>query len=372
MIANTTRILNISLSKPFELEKGGDLSSIDVAYESYGKLNEKKDNAILICHPLTMDAHVSNNGDTSVEAGWWNFLVGPGQYIDTKKYFVICFNILGGCKGTTGPTSINLETGKHFGKNFPEVTMLDIVKVQKLALEQLEIEHLYAVIGGSLGGMQVLEWSVRYPEQIRKCIAIATGANLSTQGLAFDIVGRQCVMEDPDWEGGDYEVNTEKAFTGLALARMIGHITYISKNMMDKKFGRKLQKGWKDAGFNTAFAVESFLKYQSEKFIKRFDPNAYLYLSKVMDSYDLCQGYNSLAESLARSRCEYLIISFSSDWLFPPENSVDLVWALSNQGKRATYTNIETDLGHDAFLIDEPEIEMMMKLVEQFLEADHV
>jgi homoserine O-acetyltransferase len=369
MRADSSSILNIPLPQPFKLKMGGELHELNVSYETYGTLNSAKDNAILVCHPLTMDAHVTNNGDESIEAGWWNFLIGPGKPIDTNQFYVIGTNVLGGCKGTTGPTSINPLTKEPYRTDFPEVTIHDMVDVQKMVVEQLGIKKLKAVLGGSLGGMQVLEWSVRYPDWVEKSIAIATGSQLSSQGLAFDVVGRQCVLNDPKWIGGTYDTEDISGITGLALARMIGHITYISKNMMDKKFGRKLQDGRASHGFNTGFAIESFLHYNSEKFLQRFDPNAYLYLSKSMDTYDMTEGFKDLGESLSRAKSSFLIVSFSSDWLFPPGDSIELATTLSNQGKSVTYANLETDLGHDAFLIESKETEDMVKLVSSFLQS---
>jgi homoserine O-acetyltransferase/O-succinyltransferase len=365
MSSSTAKIVKLDLKEPFVLKKGEVLEEIEMAYHSFGNLNQNKDNVILVCHALTMDSQCCNIEDKESDDGWWSFMIGPNRPIDTNNFHIICVNVLGGCKGSTGPLSINPKNNEPFGRNFPQVTINDMVRTQNLLLEQLGIHHLHAVIGGSLGGMQALEWSVAFPDKLDKCIAIATGGRLSTQGLAFDIVGRQCILNDSDWQ--EENKQNDNQFTGLALARMIGHITYISKKMMDEKFGRKLQKGWKESGFNTAFAIESFLKYQSEKFIKRFDTNSYLFLTKAMDSYDLASDYDSLAESLTRVKCKFLIISMSSDWLFPPEDSIDLAWTLSKQDKEATYANITTNLGHDAFLIDDKEVAPMKNIVEAFL-----
>jgi homoserine O-acetyltransferase/O-succinyltransferase len=358
--------IKLDLKDPFKFKKGQTLSEIELAYHTFGTINQKKDNVILVCHALTMDSQCGSYEEEVEEEGWWDFMVGANKPIDTNRFHIICINVLGGCKGSTGPTTINPDTKKAYGPDFPQVTINDMVRTQNMLLEQLGINHLHAVIGGSLGGMQALEWSILFPNKLDKCIAIATGARLSTQGLAFDIVGRQCILNDPDWHSESNEKD-EQRITGLALARMIGHITYISKKMMDEKFGRKLQKGWKDSGFNTAFAIESFLKYQSEKFVKRFDATSYLYLTKAMDSYDMASGFESLADSLTRVQCKFLIISLSSDWLFPPDDSIDLAWSLSNQGKEATYANIQTNLGHDAFLIDIEEMKPMKNIVKAFL-----
>jgi homoserine O-acetyltransferase len=364
-----TRKVSLDLPEPFILKKGRQLSDIEVDLQTHGELNEDGKNAILICHPLTMDANVSNGSSPDQADGWWNFLVGPGCPVDTNRFFVICMNVIGGCHGTTGPMSTDPDTGKPFKTSFPEVTIQDMVDVQKMTLLQLGVQHLYAVVGGSLGGMQALEWSVRHPDFMTRCVAIATGPQLSSQGLAFDIVGRQCITNDPDWKQGDYDLDQGNTVSGLALARMIGHITYISKNIMDHKFGRKLQDGRSDEGFNTSFVIESFLTYNSEKFVHRFDPNSYLYISKAMDTYDLCEGFTALDDSLQRSKCDFLVVSFSSDWLFPPADSIELVTSLARIERCVHYVNIETDLGHDAFLIDAPEITHMNDLVASFLKA---
>jgi homoserine O-acetyltransferase len=352
--------LSLECQDPLFLKKGGRFSRVDVSYQTLGELNDERSNAVLICHPLTMDAKVGGEG------GWWSFMVGPGRPVDTNRFFVICTNVLGGCMGTTGPLSINPSKGIPYRTEFPEVSICDMVELQKRVLDHFGIDCCYAVMGGSLGGMQALEWSVRYPDKVKRCIAIATGVQLSSQGLAFDVVGRACITGDPAWRGGHYELE-QGDVQGLALARMIGHITYISKNIMEERFGRKLQDGRDDDGFNTAFAVESFLRYNSEKFIQRFDPNSYLYLSKAMDTFDLSEDFCSLDESLRRSTCEFLLVSFSSDWLFPPSDSIEIANSLARLGRRVSYTDIETDLGHDAFLIDGDETKHMADLVHAFL-----
>lgn len=368
MPGNTTRHLDLSLEQPFRLEDGGELREIRVAYESYGKMHDEGANTILLCHALTMDAHVTDNGDESLDPGWWNFFVGPGKAIDTTRYHVLCFNVLGGCMGTTGPASINPDSGEVYRTDFPNITIEDMVRVQKLALDHLGIRRLFAVIGGSLGGMQTLEWTVRYPDFLRHAVVIASGACLSTQGLAFDIVGRECIVNDPDWNNGHYDPSSPGAMTGLASARMIGHITYITKQVMETKFGRRLQEGMIEKDFSTAFAIESFLRYQGEKFVKRFDPNSYLYITKAMDTYDLKEENKSLSESLQAVQCDTLLISYSSDWLFPPDNSREVALALSKAGKPASHICIETDLGHDAFLVnDEKGAVLLEKLIRAFL-----
>ena len=363
----TSKIIQLPLKEPLVLKKGGILEKLEISFQTHGQLNKDKNNAILICHALTGDAHVSDGGNSHSPPGWWNFLVGPGRPVDTNRFFVVCCNVLGGCKGTTGPLSIHPKSKEMYRTSFPDISISDMVMVQKMLLDELGVFSCYAVIGGSLGGMQALEWSVRYPDKVQRCIAIATGSQLSSQGLAFDIVGRECITGDPSWKNGQYDLEQGIYVKGLALARMIGHITYISKNIMEEKFGRRLQDGKSDVGFNTAFAIESFLQYNGEKFIQRFDPNSYLYLTKAMDTYDLSEGFASLDESLARSVCLTLVISFSSDWLFTPEDSIQLASTLARLGRKVTYSNIQTDLGHDAFLIDAPEISHMKDLVHRFL-----
>lgn len=369
MQAHTTKVIKLELEKPLPLKRGQFLNGLDVAYETYGELNATADNAVLICHALTMDAHVTNNGDENVQPGWWNFFVGPGKSIDTNKFFVVCFNVLGGCKGTTGPLSLHPTTGKPYLTGFPIITVEDMVSVQHLALAKLGVPRLHAVVGGSLGGMQALEWSVRYPGEVNRVIAMATGANLSPQGLAFDVIGRQSITNDPEWKQGLYSNEDVKNIMGLKLARMIGHITYISKNAMEFKFGRELQQGMTENIFNTRFSIESFLHYQADKFAQRFDPNSYLYLTKAMDLYDLKEGFESLTQSISRSNSSFLLLSYSSDWLFPPENSKDLAMALVHSGNRVSSVTIDTDMGHDAFLLETPD-HIQDLLVEAFLGAE--
>lgn len=358
----------LHLETPLPLKEGGRLEGLDLAYETFGTLNEDRSNAILVCHPLTMDAHVAD-GEGEKGSGWWSFLIGPGCPIDTRHNFILCSNVLGGCKGSTGPLTTNPATGEAYRTDFPEICIEDMVDAQKHLVDHFGITRLRAVVGGSLGGMQALEWSLRYPNMVGKCIAIATGPRLSSQGLAFDVVGRRCITSDPDWKRGHYPLDGQHTVMGLALARMIGHITYISKNIMDRKFGRTLQEGRSGEGFNTAFAVESFLQYNSEKFIKRFDPNSYLYLSKAMNTFDLSGEEDDLRERIQKSEAEFLLVSFSSDWLFPPQDTTTLATKLVQCSKRVTTANIETDLGHDAFLIDAEEVQPMKELVHHFLEG---
>lgn len=348
-----------------ELESGRKLGPITLAYETYGELSPTKDNAILIAHALSGDAHVAGyHSPDDEKPGWWDIMVGPGKAFDTEKYFVICSNVIGGCKGSTGPSSINPNTGRPYGLQFPVVTIKDMVNAQKALIDHLGIERLLCVAGGSMGGMQVLQWTVSYPHAVRLAIPIATTARLSAQAIAFDEVGRQAIMSDPDWMGGDYYGKTIP-HRGLAIARMIGHITYLSDKSMHQKFARRLQEK-EEYGYDfvTDFQVESYLRYKGDSFVKRFDANSYLYITKAMDYFDLAQGYGSLKQAFAGVKAKFLVISFSSDWLFPSYQSKEIVTALRQNDIDAIYTEIQTDYGHDAFLL---ESEQLSNLISNFL-----
>ena len=350
------------------LSSGERLNEIVVAYETYGKLAHNKKNAIYICHALTGDAHVAHYHDVNdQDPGWWDPMVGPGKAIDTNKFFVISSNILGGCKGTTGPSSIDPASGKPYGIGFPLVTIKDAVNVQKLLLDQLEISELYCVIGGSMGGMQALEWSISYPNYVKRCVCIASAISLTSQALAFDIIGRQSIESDPKWNGGNYYERGEKPVKGLSRARQIGHVTYLSPSSMNRKFGRDHQ-GDKSAilpsKFTTEFQVESYLNYQGNKFGKRFDANSYLYVSRMMDMFDLADEYGSIEKAFEHTHCHFLIISISSDWLFPPCQSLEIVSALISNRKPVSYFQLNSNDGHDAFLI---EYDTLAPGVEAFL-----
>jgi len=335
------------------LECGQTLGPIDVAYQTYGELNEQRDNAILICHALSGDAHVAGrHHPEDAKLGWWDIMVGPGKPIDTDKYFVICSNCLGGCMGTTGPSSVNPKTGKPYALAFPMITIRDMVDLQRHLLDYLGIEKLLAVIGGSMGGMQVLEWSVRYPDRVEAAIPIATTARLSAQGIAFNAVGRNAILRDENFQQGDY-YHSQYPSIGLAMARMVGHITYLSEEAMHQKFGRRLQFANNyQYDFDNEFSVETYLDYQGTRFVDRFDANTYLYFSKAMDYYDLGQTFGSLEKTFERVRSRFLVISFSSDWLFPPRQSRELVDALIHAGKDVAYCQIDCPFGHDAFLLE--------------------
>lgn len=348
------------------LECGRALGPITLAYETYGKLSESGDNAILIAHALSGDAHAAGyNSPDEDKPGWWDIMIGPGKCFDTDKYFIVCSNIIGGCKGSTGPGSINPKTERPYGLSFPVVTIKDMVNAQKVLLDHLGIDRLLCVVGGSMGGMQVLQWAVSYPEMVRLAIPIATTARLSAQAIAFDEVGRQAIMSDPDWMAGEYYGKTTP-HRGLSIARMIGHITYLSDKSMHNKFARRLQdKAEYGYDFVTDFQVESYLRYKGDSFVKRFDANSYLYITKAMDYFDLSQPSGSLGKALSGVKSKFLVVSFSSDWLFPSYQSKEIVSALRQNNTDAIYTEIQTDYGHDAFLL---ESEQLGRLISNFLE----
>lgn len=358
------------------LERGGVLPQVEVCYETCGTLARDRSNVVYICHALTGDAHVAGiRPGQSEPDGWWEGMIGPGRGIDTRFYHVVCANILGGCKGTTGPRSIDPATGRPYGSRFPAITVRDIVTVQRLLLQQLGIEQLAAVVGGSFGGMQVLEWGVLFPGHVERCIVIAAAARLNTQALAFDIVGRSAITQDPDWQGGDYYGQARRQpVSGLAQARRIAHITYLSQEMMADKFGRDRRPEWVNAGpdfqaeaqrlFRTTFEVESYLDHQGAKFVERFDANSYLQITRAMDEYDLIERCGSLAEAFAPTRSRFLIVALSGDWLFTPEQSEAMVEALVKLGKPVSYCHLDAPAGHDAFLTH---IEQLAPVIRAFL-----
>ncbi len=353
------------------LESGLELGPITIAYETLGQLNGAKDNAILICHALTGDSHVAGqycDDPPDTPPGWWNFMVGPGKGIDTDRYFVICCNVLGSCMGSTGPASINPATDKPYGLDFPMVTIGDMVDSQKQLLNHLGIRQLYSVIGGSVGGMQVLEWCVRYPEMVRSAIPIATTMRHSALAIAFNEVARQAIMADPSWNKGSYYEGSGPHH-GLAVARMIGHVTYLSDEAMRKKFGRQLQNK-EDFSFNFGgdFQVESYLRYQGSKFVKRFDANSVLYLTKAADYFDLKNVENTVESlnDLSHKQSKFLVISYTSDWLYPTYQARELVQALKRSRQDVSFCEIEADCGHDAFLIEDSRL---TNLIRGFLDG---
>ena len=352
-IVATKKIRVIEADDPLTLECGTILGPIDVAYETYGEKSNAGDNVILICHALSGNAHVAgfNNADDK-KPGWWDTMVGPGKAIDTNKYFVICSNFLGGCSGTTGPASVNPATSKPYGLDFPIITIADMVKVQKLLLDKLEVKQLLAVTGGSIGGMQVLQWAIDYPDFAKAVIPIATTSRLGAQSIAFDAVGRNAILADPNFAGGDY-IGKSPPGRGLGIARMIGHITYLSEQGMREKFGRQLRSADDYSyDFNSEFAVETYLDYQGQSFVERFDANCYLYITKAADYFDLKKRYGSLNKAFIDTKCRFLIISFASDWLFTPAQSREIVDALAANGKDVSYCDIDSPYGHDAFLLE--------------------
>jgi homoserine O-acetyltransferase len=368
-IVQTQFVRLIEPDKPLKLQSGKTLAPVDVAYETYGRLNQAGDNAILICHALSGDAHVAGfHSEDDTKPGWWDIMVGPGKGIDTEKYFVICSNFLGGCAGTTGPGSVNPETSKPYGLDFPIITIADMVKVQKLLLDRLGIKQLLAVIGGSIGGMQVLQWAIEYPDFVKAAIPIATTTHLGAQSIAFDAVGRNAILADADFAGGNYSTN-KKPDTGLGIARMIGHITYLSEEGMRKKFGRQLRNSDNYSfGFDSEFAVETYLDHQGRTFVERFDANSYLYITKAADYFDLNREFGSLPKAFENTKSKFLVISFSSDWLFTPVQSEELVNALAATGKDLSYCCIESPSGHDAFLLENEQIGL---LISGFLDSTH-
>ncbi len=368
-IVETKTVRIIEPDKPLELQCGKSLAPIDVAYETYGELNEAGDNAILICHALSGNAHVAGyNKADDKKPGWWDVMVGPGKPIDTNKYFVICSNFLGGCSGTTGPSDINPATGRPYGIDFPMITIADMVDVQKLLLDKLVIKQLLTVIGGSMGGMQVLQWAIACPDFVKSVIVIASTTRLSSQSVAFDAVGRNAILADSNFADGQYH-DKEGPGRGLAIARMIGHITYLSEESMRKKFGRELQSADDYSyDFDSEFAVETYLDYQGQTFVERFDANSYLYITRAMDYFDLAKEFGTLREAFASTTSRFLVASFSSDWLFTPAQSEEIVNTLAGIGKDVSYCSIDSSYGHDAFLL---EPERLGLLISSFIEATY-
>jgi homoserine O-acetyltransferase len=346
----------------FILESGKKIGPITLAYETYGKLNKKRTNAILVAHALSGDAHVASNPKEESTPGWWDNLIGPGKGIDTNKYFVICSNVIGGCMGSTGPSSINPQTGYEYGIDFPIISIGDIVNAQKKLIDKMGIEKLLTVIGGSMGGMQVLQWMIAYPKRIRSSIPIATTMKHTPQQIAFNEVGRQAIIADPKWKKGRY-YGSEVPAKGLAVARMIGHITYMSEVSMAKKFGRRFKSRKESHKFSAEFEVEGYLRYRGDNFVKRFDANSYLYLTKAIDYFNILNG-KRLADIFKGLKAKVLVIAFKSDWLYPAYQSQEIVKACKLSGVDTTYCEINSTYGHDAFLL---EIEEEEHLVKHFL-----
>lgn len=354
-------------TEPFQLESGATISPVTLAYETYGRLNATRTNAILLCHALSGSAHAAGlHDEEDAKPGWWDDCIGPGKAFDTNRFFIICSNVLSSCYGSSGPPSLNSATHKPYGLSFPVTTIGDMVRAQVQLINHLGIERLLCVAGGSMGGMQVLEWAAHHPERVKAAIPIATTARHSPMLIAFGEVGRQAIYADPAWNNGRYYDQPHKPDAGLAVARMVGHITYLSDASMQQKFGRRLQAREKFGyEFQTEFEVESYLKYNGSKFTERFDANSYLYVTKAMDYFDLSETTGSLAAAFHRSAAlKYLVISFTSDWLYPTYHSKEIVRALNAVGADVTYLDIESDWGHDAFLL---EVETMTNLLSSFL-----
>ncbi len=350
------------------LISGKKLGPITLAYETYGTLNEKKDNAILILHALSGSAHAAGYHSTEENnPGWWDLYIGPGKPFDTEKYFVICSNIIGGCTGSTGPCSINPATEKPYALDFPVITVNDMVNAQYHLIRHLGIERLLSVAGGSMGGMQALSWTILYPEMVKSAIPIATSARISAQGIAFNEVGRQSIINDPNWKSGNY-YGSWPPDSGLSVARMIGHITYLSERHLHERFGRKFQNPkYTEADFRTEFMIESYLHYQGAKFVNRFDANSYLYITRAIDFYDLEKDYGTLINAFEHVQANFLFISFTTDWLYPSAMSKEILKALRSNGKNVIYADIETESGHDTFLLDH---KVLQRYISNFLKSE--
>jgi len=352
--------------EPFTFESGQTLPGFTLRYETYGRLNDARDNTVLICHALSGDHHCAGHYAGDRKPGWWDNLIGPGRAVDTNRFFVVCANVLGGCVGSTGPSTIDPTTGHPYGIHFPFVTIGDMVRSQKRLLDHLGIASLHAVIGGSMGGMQVLQWGISYPTFTKRMLAMATTARESAQAIAFNEVGRQAIMRDPAWNQGDYPSDGGPR-VGLGIARMMAHITYLSDASMDRKFGRRKRDDTEPAHdtFDVQFEVQSYLRHQGQSFINRFDANSYLYITRALDHFDLAAAHGSLERAFAQVEADTLVVGFTSDWLFPPEQNRAIALALLRAGKRASYAELATDLGHDSFLLESPQL---YGLVRGFLE----
>jgi len=349
-------VMRFAADQALELESGSRIEGLEVAYRTFGRLNDERSNAILVCHALTLDQHVAGRHPLTGKPGWWSRLVGPGLPLDPARHFIICANVVGGCMGSTGPSSINPATGEAFGLAFPMITIADMVRAQAMLVSALGIERLFAVVGGSMGGMQVLQWAVDYPERLFAAVCIAAAARHSAQNIAFHEVGRQAIMADPDWRGGDYAAVGVRPEKGLAVARMAAHITYLSEAALQRKFGRELRHDGLSFGFDADFQVESYLRHQGATFVDRFDANSYLYITRAMDYFDLTDAHpEGLAGAFRRAKAvRFCVFSFTSDWLYPTAESRAIVRALNAAGARASFVEIDSDRGHDAFLLDEP------------------
>ena len=367
---NIEKVKKLIIDKPLKLDCGQTISNFPLAYETYGKLNDKKDNAILAFHALSGDQFASGINPITNKEGWWNYLIGPGKAIDTQKYFVICANVIGGCMGSYGPSNINPKTKKNFGTDFPVITINDMVNAQYHLLEFFKINKLFSVLGGSMGGMQVLQFVSNFPNKTQTAIPIACTASHSAQNIALNELGRQSIMADHNWSNGFYEENEKSPDKGLAVARMAAHITYLSKKGLEEKFGRKLQE--RDDlkfSFDADFQIESYLRYQGSAFVDRFDANSYLYITRAMDYFDLTKQFNgNLSKAFEKSDTKFFIISFTSDWLYPTSENREIVIALNSIGKNVGFAEITSDKGHDSFLLDIPDF---LNTIKNFLNTSY-
>jgi homoserine O-acetyltransferase len=361
-------VVRFGPERPLKLDSGISLSPFQIAYKTYGRLNAQRSNAVLICHALTGDQHVASVHPVTKKNGWWETMVGPGKPIDTERYFVICSNVIAGCMGSSGPSSIDPATGKPYGLAFPVITIRDMVRAQAMLIDDLGIETLFAVAGGSMGGMQVLQWAESFPDRVFSVLPIACATRHSAQNIAFHEVGRQAVMADPEWRHGRYLIEGTNPHRGLAVARMGAHITYMSDAALHRKFGRRFQdRSNPTFSFDADFEVESYLRYQGSSFVERFDANSYLYLTRAMDYFDLASEHEGvLANAFRNSPTRFCVVSFTSDWLFPTSESRAIVHALNAAGARVSFAEIVTDKGHDAFLLDEPEL---LAIIRGFLDG---
>ncbi len=349
--------------QPLRLDSGAILLPLEIAYKTYGRLNDARTNAVLVCHALTGDQHLASTHPITGKPGWWDLYVGPGRPLDPERHFIICTNVVGGCMGTTGPASVDAKSGEAYGLKFPVITIADMVRAQAMLIDALGIECLFAAVGGSMGGMQVLQWAADYPDKLFSAVCIAAAARHSAQNIAFHEVGRQAIMADPNWCGGAYLAAGVRPDKGLAVARMAAHITYLSESALQRKFGRELQKDGLSWGFDADFQVESYLRHQGASFVDRFDANSYLYITRALDYFDLSAQYGGvLAQAFRKARhVKFCVLSFTSDWLYPTEESRDVVRALNGAGCRASFAEIETDKGHDAFFLADPQLDQTLR-----------
>lgn len=365
-IAPSSKLAHFPADEPLELDSGVKLGPWQIAYETYGELNVDKSNAIVICHALTGDQYVASTNPVTGKPGWWELMVGPGRPVDTNHYFVICANVLGGCLGTTGPATMNPQTGVPYGLDLPVITIRDMVRAQARLVDYLGIDTLFAVMGGSMGGMQVLQWAVSYPERVFAAVPIAAAARHTSQNIAFHEVGRQAIMADPNWWQGTYIQEGVRPTKGLAVARMAAHVTYMSDESLHQKFGRNLQdRDNLTFGFDADFQIESYLRHQGMTFVDRFDANSYLYVTRAMDYFDLADQFDgALPQAFAGTNTRFCVMSFTSDWLFPTSESRQVVKALNAAAANVSFVEIESDRGHDSFLLDVPE---MFETIRGFL-----